>query len=152
MEDEPRLGSPSADARWLTFAELADELCPVYMSMGVPWNEFWHGDYTQLAAYRKAFEISRERVNHDAWLYNAYTYDVLCMVSPVLHAFAPKGTKPMPYHRLPYGEKEAVDPEVARAEFLTKWKANKARWKANDKRAAVSVAQRESGGLDGNND
>lgn len=103
MEDESQLDSPSENVRWLTFAELADEQCPAYMSMGMPYTEYWHGDYTQLAHYRKAFEIQRERANHDAWLQGAYVYDALCAVSPVLHAFAKRNTKPTPYHKEPYG-------------------------------------------------
>ena len=109
MEDEPGLGSPSANVRLLTFAELADEMCPIYMSMGVPREEYWHGDYTQLAEYRKSFEIQRERANHDAWLQGAYIYDALCAVSPVLNAFAKRGTKPMPYHKAPYGAAQDGD-------------------------------------------
>lgn len=108
MEGEPGrqdLDSPS-DVKWLTFAELADELCPAYMSMGVPYNEYWHGDYSQLAYYEKAFEMKRERVNHDAWLQGAYVYDALCAVSPVLNAFAKRGTKPMPYLKEPYGTEQ----------------------------------------------
>lgn len=102
MEDESGLDSPSDDIRWLSFAELSDELCPQYMSIGVPYSEYWHGDYTQLAYYHKAQEIERDRANHDAWLQGVYFYDALCAVSPVLHAFAKKGTKPIPYHAEPY--------------------------------------------------
>lgn len=100
------LDSPS-DVKWLTFAELADELCPAYMSIGVPYNEYWHGDYSQLAYYAKAFEVQRERANYDAWLQGAYVYDALCMVSPILQAFAKRGTKPTPYHKEPYGAKSS---------------------------------------------
>ncbi|MFA5675457.1 MAG: hypothetical protein WDA65_02945 [Christensenellales bacterium] len=144
MEGEPGrqdLDSPS-DVKWLTFAELADELCPAYMSMGVPYNEYWHGDYSQLAYYEKAFEMKRERVNHDAWLQGAYVYDALCFVSPILHAFAKAGTKPIPYHKNPYGtnnsgqetsqkpaaktEKEiqeiqALNASARFASFMTQW-------------------------------
>jgi hypothetical protein len=102
VEDESGLGSPSENEKLLTFAEAADEQCPFYMSIGVPRHEYWHGDYTQLADYRKAHELRRERANHDAWLQGAYIYDALCAVSPVLNAFAKRGTKPMPYHDKPY--------------------------------------------------
>ena len=102
------LDSPS-DVKWLTFAELADELCPQYMSMGVPYNEYWHGDYTQLEHYQKAFELRRERANYDAWLQGAYVYDAVCMASPILHAFAKSGTKPVPYHKEPYGAAQDGD-------------------------------------------
>jgi hypothetical protein len=117
VEGEPGrqdLDSPS-DVKWLTFAELADELCPAYMSMGVPRNEYWHGDYTQLAEYRKSFEIQRERANYDAWLQGAYIYDALCAVSPVLNAFAKRGTKPLPYHKAPYGAAQDGDKPTAGA-------------------------------------
>ena len=141
MEGESGLGSPSANVRLLTFAELADEMCPTYMSMGVPREEYWHGDYTQLAEYLKSFEIQRERANHDAWLQGAYIYDALCAVSPVLNAFAKRGTKPMPYHKEPYGmnldeastdapekkqtktneEIQALNASAKFASFMTQW-------------------------------
>lgn len=140
MEDEPGLGS-SSEAKMLTFAELADEMCPIYMSMGVPREEYWHGDYTQLAEYRKSFEIQRERANYDAWLQGAYVYDALCMVSPILQAFAKNGTKPTPYHKEPYGMKldeastgapekkqtktneeiQALNASAKFASFMTQW-------------------------------
>jgi hypothetical protein len=111
VEDEPSIGL-SSNVKLRTFAELADELCPQYMSIGVPYNEYWHGDYTQLAYYRKAFELQRERVNYDAWLQGAYVYDALCMVSPILQAFAKRGTKPVPYHKEPYGANEGEAGEL----------------------------------------
>ena len=141
MEGESGLESSSESVRLLTFAELADELCPQYMSIGVSFQEYWHGDYTQLAYYAKAFEIQRERANHDAWLQGAYIYDALCAVSPVLNAFAKRGTKPMPYHKEPYGMKldeastdapekkqtktneeiQALNASAKFASFMTQW-------------------------------
>lgn len=134
------LDSPS-DVKWLTFAELADELCPQYMSIGVSFQEYWHGDYTQLAYYAKAFEVQRERANYDAWLQGAYVYDALCMASPILRAFAKSGTKPTPYHKEPYGMKldeastgapekkqtktneeiQALNASAKFASFMTQW-------------------------------
>ena len=43
-----------------------------------------------------------ERQNMHAWLQGRYIYDALCEVSPILHAFAKKGTKPTPYREEPY--------------------------------------------------
>lgn len=104
MEDEPELGS-SSNEKLLTFAEMADELCPQYMAMGIPYHEYWYGDYTQLEHYRRTHELRAERANYEAWLQGAYIYDALCAVSPVLNAFAKKGTKPAPYLQEPYGTK-----------------------------------------------
>lgn len=108
MEDESGLDS-SSDNKSLSFAEYAKDMCPYYMSIGVPYHEYWYGDYTQLEHYKKAYELTRERVNHDAWLQGAYVYDAICSVSPVLHAFAPKGTKVIPYLKEPYGTKHETE-------------------------------------------
>ena len=52
---------------------------------------------TLVAAYRKAEERKLNRRNQEIWVQGAYFYDALCRVSPILHAFAKKGTKPVPY-------------------------------------------------------
>ena len=52
--------------------------------------------------YRKADELRRKRRNEDLWLQGMYIYEALCDVSPVLHAFAKRGTKPLPYPDHPY--------------------------------------------------
>lgn len=52
--------------------------------------------------YRKAEELRRKRKNEELWLQGMYIYEALCDVSPVLHAFAKKGTKPVPYPDHPY--------------------------------------------------
>lgn len=116
MEDEPRIGLPSDSAKLLSFSETADEQCPAYMSIGVPYDEYWHGDYTQLAHYREAYKLQRDRANYDAWLQGAYVYDAICLASPILHAFAKAGTKPVPYHKEPYGAKSIGSGETADSE------------------------------------
>lgn len=141
MEDEQGrqdLGS-SSDTRPPTFAEMADKLCTQYMAMGVPYDEYWYGDYTQLAYYHKAFELRRERNNRDAWLQGAYVYDAICMASPLLHAFRKSDAKPIPYHKEPYGAKpieadsgvetqekpnadvQALNASARFASFMTQW-------------------------------
>ena len=96
----------SSDVQINTFAELADFMCPQYMAMGVPYHEYWHGDYTQLQFYYEAHKLRTEQENFNAWLQGAYIYDALCAVSPVLNANAKRGTKPMPYHKKPYSMDE----------------------------------------------
>lgn len=115
MEDEPGLDS-SSDEELLTFSELVDKLCPQYMAMGVSYNEFWYGDYTQLEYYRKAFELNQEHENYKAWLQGLYIYEALCDVAPVLNAFAKSGTKPRPYSVEPYGSSKKVQIEQAKSE------------------------------------
>lgn len=130
MEEESGELNSSSGEKPLTFADFADDACAHYMLMGISYHEYWHGNYAQLAVVRKAYEMQQERANYQAWLQGAYVYDALCMVSPVLNAFAKTGAKPVPYHKTPYGQKAPIDPETARANFLAKWKSNKAKWQA----------------------
>ena len=63
--------------------------------------------------YRKAEEMRQKRKNEELWLQGMYIYEALCDVSPLLHAFAKRGTKPTPYPDHPYSitnkEREAEE-------------------------------------------
>ena len=52
--------------------------------------------------YRKAEEMRQKRRNEELWLQGMYIYEALCDVAPILHAFAKRGTKPVPYPDHPY--------------------------------------------------
>lgn len=85
-----------------TYTEKFYELFPYYLSIGMTYEQYWEGDCTLPKYYRKADEIRKERRNEELWLQGMYIYEALCDVSPVLHAFAKKGTKPLPYSNKPY--------------------------------------------------
>lgn len=74
----------------------------MYLAMGMSADEYWNGDPAWAKAYREANKIRNERLNHEMWLQGLYIYDALCRVSPVLHAFAKGGTKPLEYPSEPY--------------------------------------------------
>jgi hypothetical protein len=65
-------------------------------------EQYWDGDPTLAKYYRQADEIKQNRRNQELWLQGMYIYEALCDVSPVLNAFAKKGTKPTPYVDHPY--------------------------------------------------
>ena len=65
-------------------------------------EQYWDRDCTLVIAYRKAEELRANRINQELWLQGAYIYDALCRVSPILHAFSKKGSKPEPYCSEPY--------------------------------------------------
>lgn len=75
---------------------------PYYLSIGMTEAQYWEGDSTLVIAYREAEELRKEKQNQYLWLQGMYFYDALNRVSPVLHAFAKKGTKPQPYPEEPY--------------------------------------------------
>ena len=60
----------------ISLTQIFEELCPIYKSYGMSYEEFW--------------------------IQGMYIYDALCKVSPILHAFSKSGTKPLPYPDKPY--------------------------------------------------
>lgn len=75
---------------------------PYYLSIGMTEAQYWEGDCVLPKYYRKAEELRKERVNQEAWIQGMYTYDAIARLSPILHAFAKKGTKAKPYLDEPY--------------------------------------------------
>ena len=66
------------------------------------YEQYWESDCALVKYYRKAEELRNEQKNQELWLQGMYVYEALCDVSPILHAFAKKGTKPTPYSQKPY--------------------------------------------------
>lgn len=90
--------APFSDSYTKTFYNVF----PYYLSIGMTSEQYWDGDPTLPKYYREADELRRKRRNEDMWLQGMYIYEALCDVSPVLNAFAKKGTKPSPYPSYPY--------------------------------------------------
>lgn len=92
------------------YTEVFERLCPYYMSIGMTYDEYWNGANELPRYYRKAEELRMEKNNYEAWLQGFYIYEAFCNASPLFHAFAKKGTKPIPYperpHALTEDEKE----------------------------------------------
>lgn len=72
------------------------------MSIGMSYDDFWDNDVNMVRAYRKAQDLRDKRRNQELWLQGMYIYEALCDVSPIFHAFAKKGTKPIQYVKEPY--------------------------------------------------
>jgi hypothetical protein len=90
------------------------------------YEQYWCGDCTLPIYYRKAHEMRVDHENYSAWLQGMYVYDAIAAISPVLHAFAKKGTKAQPYLPEPYKmknaerpvERQEVDAKIGAAKFL----------------------------------
>ena len=85
-----------------TYTEQFYEVFPYYLSIGMTYEQFWDGDPMLCKYYREAEEMRNEKKNQELWLQGMYIYEALCDISPVLHVFAKKGTKPQPYSDTPY--------------------------------------------------
>lgn len=105
-----------------TIGETLKDACPYFMAIGVSYDEYWYKDPTRLKDYLKADEIRQKRKNNDLWLQGYYEYIALCSVSPILHAFAKKGTKPIDFPKRPITmteeEKALLDEQERKARLL----------------------------------
>ena len=99
----PLAGGASSDvAPSLAYTAIFYENFPFYLSIGMTYEQYWEGDCCLVKYYRKAYELQRDRENQKLWLQGLYIYEALCDVSPILRAFAKKGTKPVKYTNEPY--------------------------------------------------
>ena len=84
------------------YAIFFEQAFPAYLAMGMSPEAYWDGDPMWARDYRKAEELRNERRNQELWLQGMYIYDAILCASPILQAFAKKGTKPRPYPDQPY--------------------------------------------------
>jgi len=81
--------------------ETFNDICPYLMAIGVSYDDFWYNEPDIAKHSLKAHEIRQKMENEKMWLQGYYYYIALCDVSPVLHAFAKRGTKPLDYLKEP---------------------------------------------------
>lgn len=101
--------------------ELVKELAPWYMSIGIGYDEYWHGDPERLPFYREAETLRRRRENEMMWLQGLYVYRAIGAFAPVLVSFPAKNAKVGKYGDvIPLTEEERKEQELAqaRAEYL----------------------------------
>ena len=84
------------------------------------YEQYWEQDPTIAKYYLKAYKIQEEKIEWLLWKLGVYGYEALCDVSPVLRAFAKKGTKPLPFTDKPLfiknDEQETVEEKKKREE------------------------------------
>lgn len=57
-----------------TLSDYLDDLCVYYMSMGVPYDVFWYGDYCCLKYYEEVYLKKRKIRNEEMWMMGMYNY------------------------------------------------------------------------------
>lgn len=99
---------------------LFNKMCPLFISIGMTYEQFWENDPTIAKCYLEAFNIKQKREQEikewNMWKVGVYMYEALCNVSPILHAFSKKGTKPLPFPDKPLGI-EAYENEEKKEEI-----------------------------------
>lgn len=95
-------GQEGSKVESVSLTQIFEEQCPIYMSYGMSYDEFWFDSPYRAKFYREAKEIKSRQKDEELWLQGVYIYDALCRVSPILHAFSKSGTKPLPYLEKPF--------------------------------------------------
>jgi len=113
------------------------------------YDQYWNEDCLLTVYYRKAHELRKDRKNQELWLQGMYIYEALCDVSPVLHAFAKSGTKPLPYPDKPYPvAKEEI---IKQKEFREKANRQKAKAMFEAWAERLNLPEKKEVSADGNN-
>ena len=95
-------GGDDVAAPTITCTERFNKVFPYYLAIGMTYDEFWNQDCLLAKYFREADKIKTERKNAEMWLQGRYYYEAILAASPILHAFAKKGTRPHPYLEAPY--------------------------------------------------
>lgn len=96
------LKSKEKQVESISLTELFEKWCPIYMSYGMTYDEYWKQSPYRAKFYREAHELKVKQNDEQMWVQGMYIYEALCEVSPILHAFSKSGTKPLPYAQKPY--------------------------------------------------
>lgn len=111
MEGSLSLEDISKKVEYTFLKDVFEEVCPFFISIGMSYKEFWEEDVAIAKSYLKGFILKNKREQEikewQMWKQGVYIYEALCDVSPILHAFSKKGTKPLPYPTEPYGMKKS---------------------------------------------
>ena len=149
-DSQPHRGGESKGFAALSYTEVFYTHLPYYLAIGMPYDLYWNGDCRLTECYRRAEEIKQRQRNQELWLQGMYIYEALCDVSPILQAFAKKGTKPTPYTSEPYAiTAKQVQEKRERQEQLRfeKTKAKMAAWAAKtNAQIAVRAGKEVDGG------
>ena len=114
------------------------------MLCGVPYDEFWDGDYTRLKFYVQEHKLAVEQRNQELWLQGLYFYEGVS--TALYNAFLPKGKPPKKYIEKPYRitEMSEADKEIEKQEILDKFRAQ---LNAMGKRLERKHKAQEQGGV-----
>ena len=81
---EGSVGKPSTKS----YTEIFNEAFPYYLSIGMSYELYWHGEPNLVKAYREADELRVDRMNYEAWLQGLYVYQAVGALYPVFNPFS----------------------------------------------------------------
>lgn len=91
--------SPKVES--ISYTELFEKACPIFMSYGLSYEDFWYGDPVKAKYQYKAHQLEIKKQDEYMWEQGMYIYEAILDCSPILHPFS-KAKKPLPYVEKPY--------------------------------------------------
>ena len=70
-------GAVNPERSKVSFADRLVSLCEYYMTLGVPYDEFWHGDYCKLKFYEKQYFNQQKVKDGEMWRQGLYFWQAL---------------------------------------------------------------------------
>lgn len=119
---EGSVGKPSTKS----YTEIFNEAFPYYLSLGMSYELYWHGEPNLVKAYREADEMRVDRMNYEAWLQGLYVYQAVGALYPVFNPFS-KQKKAEEYLKEPIviteraRNQKAMEEGNKMADFLKAW-------------------------------
>lgn len=95
-------------------SEIFERLCPYYMSYGMTYDQYWHGDPWSMKAYKDAYNLRNRHENEMLYINGIYILNALSVV--IGNAFSKKGTPPRKYLEKPLDVFPKTDAEIAAEE------------------------------------
>lgn len=96
-------------------AEFICEQCPYYMNMGVSYDEYWHGDYTKLPYYRKAYALKQKETNQKLWMQGVYFFLALESIVPKSNVRYPEEPIPLTVEEMHEAEERDKQKQISTA-------------------------------------
>lgn len=96
------ISKESPEVEYTSLTEIFEKMCPIYMSYGMSYNDYWFGPAFMTMFYRDANKLRIRQQDENNWMIGMYVYEAIVDCSPILHPFSKKGTKPLPYAEKPY--------------------------------------------------
>lgn len=92
-----------------TYSEIFHKAFPMYLALGMTYDEFWHGEACLARHYRQAHVLKLEIADTNNWRLGAYFAEAMSVV--LYNGFKDKRKKPIEYSKKPYGLKTKENTE-----------------------------------------
>lgn len=97
---ELNLNKKKFEVESISFTESFKKYCPIFMSYGMTYDEFWYDDVCKTSYYLKSYKEKLKQKDMELWEQGMYIYELLLEVAPILRPFSK--AEPLPYTEKPH--------------------------------------------------